>query len=239
MRGTAVVMATHNYDLVRKANERILKIEEGSIREVDARLEAQPRPRRRDVQPATASTRWISGISRMSALSSPARSVMADIGHVRQVPVHWSSTVPFSLRRRNFTSRRPCGGTGGRIERAFRHARRDRAPRSLRLPPFHELYVQGGGSPACGVAYADLRGDVPRDGADDPGLHRRLRIRDNGCPPVAAHPYVRVEGNLAQEGDAKFLRCLLPPRCRISPRAARSANRRSSSCSRRRRAPAR
>jgi cell division transport system ATP-binding protein len=36
MRGTAVVMATHNYDLVRKANERILKIEEGAIQDVDA-----------------------------------------------------------------------------------------------------------------------------------------------------------------------------------------------------------
>ncbi|HMK37963.1 MAG TPA: ATP-binding cassette domain-containing protein [Bacteroidota bacterium] len=36
MRGTAVVMATHNYDIVRKAKERILKIEEGSIREVEA-----------------------------------------------------------------------------------------------------------------------------------------------------------------------------------------------------------
>jgi cell division transport system ATP-binding protein len=36
MRGTAVVMATHNYELVRKANERILKIEEGAILDVDA-----------------------------------------------------------------------------------------------------------------------------------------------------------------------------------------------------------
>jgi cell division transport system ATP-binding protein len=33
-RGTAVVMATHNYDLVRKGRERILKIEEGVVREV-------------------------------------------------------------------------------------------------------------------------------------------------------------------------------------------------------------
>jgi cell division transport system ATP-binding protein len=33
-RGTAVVMATHNYDLVRKGRERILKIEEGEVREV-------------------------------------------------------------------------------------------------------------------------------------------------------------------------------------------------------------
>lgn len=35
MRGTAVVMATHNYDLVRKGRERILKIEEGQVREVE------------------------------------------------------------------------------------------------------------------------------------------------------------------------------------------------------------
>jgi cell division transport system ATP-binding protein len=35
MRGTGVVMATHNYEVVRKANERILKIEDGRIREVD------------------------------------------------------------------------------------------------------------------------------------------------------------------------------------------------------------
>jgi cell division transport system ATP-binding protein len=35
MRGTAVVMATHNYEIVKKANERILKIEEGSVREVE------------------------------------------------------------------------------------------------------------------------------------------------------------------------------------------------------------
>ncbi|HTY59359.1 MAG TPA: cell division ATP-binding protein FtsE [Bacteroidota bacterium] len=35
MRGTAVVMATHNYDIVRKAKERILKIEEGSVQEVE------------------------------------------------------------------------------------------------------------------------------------------------------------------------------------------------------------
>ena len=34
MRGTAVVMATHNYEIVRKAKERILKIEDGAIREV-------------------------------------------------------------------------------------------------------------------------------------------------------------------------------------------------------------
>jgi cell division transport system ATP-binding protein len=36
MRGTAVVMATHNYEIVRKAKGRILKIEDGGIREVDA-----------------------------------------------------------------------------------------------------------------------------------------------------------------------------------------------------------
>ncbi len=35
MRGTAVVMATHNYDIVRKAKERILKIEDGLVREVE------------------------------------------------------------------------------------------------------------------------------------------------------------------------------------------------------------
>ena len=35
MRGTAVVMATHNYEIVRKANERILKIEDGTIHEVE------------------------------------------------------------------------------------------------------------------------------------------------------------------------------------------------------------
>jgi cell division transport system ATP-binding protein len=38
MRGTAVVMATHNYELVRKANERILRIDDGTIREVDGPL---------------------------------------------------------------------------------------------------------------------------------------------------------------------------------------------------------
>jgi cell division transport system ATP-binding protein len=35
MRGTAVVIATHNYQIVRKAKERTLKIEDGGIREVD------------------------------------------------------------------------------------------------------------------------------------------------------------------------------------------------------------
>jgi len=35
MRGTAVVMATHNYDIVRRAKERIVKIEDGSVHEVD------------------------------------------------------------------------------------------------------------------------------------------------------------------------------------------------------------
>jgi cell division transport system ATP-binding protein len=34
-RGTAVIMATHNYDLVRKRKERILKIHDAEIREVD------------------------------------------------------------------------------------------------------------------------------------------------------------------------------------------------------------
>jgi cell division transport system ATP-binding protein len=35
MRGTAVVMATHNYDIVRTANERVLKIEDRRITEVE------------------------------------------------------------------------------------------------------------------------------------------------------------------------------------------------------------
>jgi cell division transport system ATP-binding protein len=35
MRGTAVVMATHNYDIVRRAKERIVKIEDGAVHEVD------------------------------------------------------------------------------------------------------------------------------------------------------------------------------------------------------------
>jgi cell division transport system ATP-binding protein len=34
MRGTAVLMATHNYDIVRKAKERTLKIEDCGIHEV-------------------------------------------------------------------------------------------------------------------------------------------------------------------------------------------------------------
>ena len=34
-RGTAVIMATHNYDLVRKRKERILKVHEGEVREVE------------------------------------------------------------------------------------------------------------------------------------------------------------------------------------------------------------
>ncbi len=34
-RGTAVVMATHNYDLVRKVNERILQIRDGKVYEVE------------------------------------------------------------------------------------------------------------------------------------------------------------------------------------------------------------
>jgi cell division transport system ATP-binding protein len=34
-RGTAVIMATHNYDLVRKGKGRILKIQDGEIREVE------------------------------------------------------------------------------------------------------------------------------------------------------------------------------------------------------------
>ncbi|MEW6509395.1 MAG: cell division ATP-binding protein FtsE [Bacteroidota bacterium] len=35
MRGTAVIMATHNYDLVRKRKERILRVHEGEVTEVD------------------------------------------------------------------------------------------------------------------------------------------------------------------------------------------------------------
>jgi cell division transport system ATP-binding protein len=34
-RGTAVVMATHNYDLVRKVNERILQVKDGRVFEVE------------------------------------------------------------------------------------------------------------------------------------------------------------------------------------------------------------
>jgi cell division transport system ATP-binding protein len=34
-RGTAVIMATHNYDLVRRRKERILKVHEAELREVD------------------------------------------------------------------------------------------------------------------------------------------------------------------------------------------------------------
>ncbi|HTO93836.1 MAG TPA: ATP-binding cassette domain-containing protein [Bacteroidota bacterium] len=36
MRGTACVVATHNYDIVRKAKGRILRIEEGAVTEVDS-----------------------------------------------------------------------------------------------------------------------------------------------------------------------------------------------------------
>jgi cell division transport system ATP-binding protein len=36
-RGTAVIMATHNYDLVRRTNERILQMKEGSIIDVEIR----------------------------------------------------------------------------------------------------------------------------------------------------------------------------------------------------------
>ena len=34
-RGTAVIMATHNYELTRKAKQRILRLEEGGVRQVD------------------------------------------------------------------------------------------------------------------------------------------------------------------------------------------------------------
>jgi cell division transport system ATP-binding protein len=34
-RGTAVVMASHNYDLIRKSKERVLQIKDGSVRLVD------------------------------------------------------------------------------------------------------------------------------------------------------------------------------------------------------------
>ena len=36
-RGTAVIMATHNYELVRRVNERILQVREGKIFEVELR----------------------------------------------------------------------------------------------------------------------------------------------------------------------------------------------------------
>ncbi|MCK5571450.1 MAG: cell division ATP-binding protein FtsE, partial [Bacteroidetes bacterium] len=36
-RGTAVVMATHNYDLVRRTNERILQMRDGQILDVELR----------------------------------------------------------------------------------------------------------------------------------------------------------------------------------------------------------
>ena len=35
MRGTAVIMATHNYDLVRRTRERILRVQDGEVKEVD------------------------------------------------------------------------------------------------------------------------------------------------------------------------------------------------------------
>jgi cell division transport system ATP-binding protein len=34
-RGTAVIMATHNYELTRKAKQRILRLEEGGVRQVE------------------------------------------------------------------------------------------------------------------------------------------------------------------------------------------------------------
>jgi cell division transport system ATP-binding protein len=34
-RGTAVIMATHNYDLIRKSNERVLQVREGKVYEVE------------------------------------------------------------------------------------------------------------------------------------------------------------------------------------------------------------
>jgi cell division transport system ATP-binding protein len=36
-RGTAVIMATHNYELVRRVNERILQVREGKVYEVELR----------------------------------------------------------------------------------------------------------------------------------------------------------------------------------------------------------
>jgi cell division transport system ATP-binding protein len=36
-RGTAVIMATHNYDLVRKMHERILQVKEGKVFDVELR----------------------------------------------------------------------------------------------------------------------------------------------------------------------------------------------------------
>ena len=36
-RGTAIVMATHNYDLVRQANDRILQIKDGKVYDVEMR----------------------------------------------------------------------------------------------------------------------------------------------------------------------------------------------------------
>jgi cell division transport system ATP-binding protein len=36
-RGTAVVMATHNYELVRRMNERILQVREGKVYDVELR----------------------------------------------------------------------------------------------------------------------------------------------------------------------------------------------------------
>jgi cell division transport system ATP-binding protein len=35
MRGTAVIMATHNYDLIRKSNERVLQVRDGKVYEVE------------------------------------------------------------------------------------------------------------------------------------------------------------------------------------------------------------
>jgi cell division transport system ATP-binding protein len=34
-RGTAVIMATHNYDLIRKSNERVLQVREGKVYDVE------------------------------------------------------------------------------------------------------------------------------------------------------------------------------------------------------------
>ena len=36
-RGTAVIMATHNYELVRRMNERILQVREGKVYDVELR----------------------------------------------------------------------------------------------------------------------------------------------------------------------------------------------------------
>jgi cell division transport system ATP-binding protein len=39
MRGTAVIMATHNYNLVRKMHERILQLHDGKLTEIQKRVE--------------------------------------------------------------------------------------------------------------------------------------------------------------------------------------------------------